>query len=158
MPRLNRREIEIVLLSAVRSIFRTYPSCEWEDLVSQAWLIVTEEIEGYDGGRGASLKTYLHNTISNKLSDYVRRVVLKELNLNGRRVHTNVYDCGVPDCTSQVEAKDLMDKMYNGRHGVSRDILDCMKDGMTQAETSLHLGISRQRVSNLLAKVRGVVV
>jgi RNA polymerase sigma factor (sigma-70 family) len=155
--RMSRGEIEGILIAAVRSVYRKYPSCEWDDLVSQAWLIVTERIEGYDKSKGTSLSTYVYNTISHHLSNYVCRVVLKELNLNGRRIHVDGMDCNVSDCTSQVEARDIVEKLYAGVSGVSRDILLLMEEGYTQGEVAEELGISRQRVSKCIQGIREVV-
>lgn len=152
---MNRKAVEQQVLSAVRKVYQAYPSCEWDDLVGQAWLIVTEEIGEYDPKRGASLKTYIHQTVHYKLQDYVRRVVLKELNMDGRRIHTDVYDSGVSDCTAQVEARDLMDQMLTKSSGVSRDILTLMfEEGLNQSEVAERLDISKQRVSQLVTKVK----
>ena len=150
---MTRKEIEAVLLAAVRTVYRTYPSCEWDDLVSQAWLIVTERMGEYEKGKG-TLKSFIFKTIQYRLGDYVRRVVLKGLNMNGLRVHTTQYDGSVPDCTSMVEARDVLDKLYAETTGVSGDILELMDQGFTQREVSEKLGISQQRVITLLKRIR----
>lgn len=151
---MNHGELEPTILNAVRYVYRQYPNCEWDDLLGQAWLIVTEEIDKYDKLRGATLNTFLYNQIIGKLSDYVRRVVLKELNLNGHRVHITQFDNAVNDCTEMIEARDRIDKMYHRAQGVSGDILVLMGHGLTQVEIAEALSISRQRVSSLIKKIR----
>lgn len=150
---MNRKDIEVVLLAAVRTVYRTYPSCEWDDLVSQAWLILTERIDEYDKDKGTT-KSYIYKTIQYRLGDYVRRVVLKELNMNGMRVHTVMYDTGTPDCTAQVEARYTLERLYEETTGVSRDILVLMEQGFSQAEVAKELGIKKQRVAALINRMR----
>lgn len=151
---MKSKEIEKIVRSAVKVTFHQYPSCEWEDLEAQAWLIVTECIEGYDPAKGATLGTYLYGAISYGLSDYVRRVILKELNMNGLREHADYYDADIPDIADQVEAKMTLDAIYESSDSVARDILDLMAGGCTQSEVAKQMGISRQRVSQVLMDIR----
>ena len=151
---MNAKEIEAVVRGATKRIYHQYPQCEREDLEAQAWLIVTEFIGDFDASKGASLTTYLYNTIEFKLSDYIRRYVLKELNMNGNRVHADHYDADIPDIAHQVEAKMMIDKIMESADKVSRDILQLTMAGFTQTEIGKMVGLSRARVCQILTSIR----
>ena len=151
---MNANEIKIVVRGAARRAYHQYPQCEWDDLEAQAWLIVTEFIDDYDDTKGASLTTYLYNTLEFKLSDYIRRYVLKELNMNGNRVHADHYDADIPDIAHQVEAKMMIDKIMESADKVSRDILQLTMAGFTQTEIGKMVGLSRARVCQILTSIR----
>ena len=151
---MNANEIKIVVSGAAKRACHQYPQCEWDDLEAQAWLIVTEFIGDFDASKGASLTTYLYNTLEFKLSDYIRRYVLKELNMNGNRVHADHYDADIPDIAHQVEAKMMVDKILESVDGVSGDILKLTMAGYSQAEVGKMVGLSRARVCQIPTSIR----
>ena len=151
---MRNSEIEAILITVVQRVRREYPDVEWEDLVAQGWLIVTERIGEYDKGRGASLSTYLYNTLYGWLRTYVQRDVLRHQNMRGLRVHVDYEEQSVGTKEAQVDARMTMERMLTVESGVARDILQLMMKGNTQSEVAALLGISRQRVHEVLKEIR----
>lgn len=146
--------MEGILMSVVRKTYQMYPDLEWDDLVGQAWLIVAETVDSYDSTKGTSLSTYIYNSISYGLSDYARRVVLKELNLNGLREHADYLEATTEGYEDRMIAKLTLESMVQRETGVSRDILQCLINGMSQSDIGRHLGLSKQYVSQVIGKIR----
>jgi RNA polymerase sigma factor (sigma-70 family) len=150
--RMNRALMERLIRSIVRRLQCEYGGTEWDDLESQAWLIVAEKIDGYDKGRGASLSTYLYGQVEGELRHYIERVVLRGLHLNGRRIHMDqIPDPGRPD---GVDAKIMLEQMVSLETGLDRDVLLCMIGGKDPTETAKELKVSRQRVNQILLRIR----
>ncbi len=153
---MNSKEIESTIKGVVRSIAQKYPNVDWEDMEAQAWLIVTESVPKYDRTRGVSLSTYLYGAIWYGLQDYLRRNVLQEENLNGLRDHIDYQEevVGTKDYTSAAEASLVLKKMLEESSGVPRRVLELMLQGSTQSEVARELGVSRQRVSEIIMELR----
>ena len=152
---MTSKNIEALVVSRVRHIYMEYPDLEWEDLIGQAWLIVTEQIGGYDKTKGAALGTYLYHKLQGGLSDYARRVVLRGQNMQGMRYHGEYAEQGTEgSIEDQVEAKMELERILDGEEGVSRDIVELMMQGYNQSECADTLGISRQLVSYHLTRIR----
>ena len=151
---MTSKDIEGLLKNIVRKVFNEYPDLEQEDLLSQAWLILTEKMSEYDKDKGA-LSTFIYLKVYGGLRDYVRGKVLHELNMNGHRVHTNeYYTASVQGPEDRVEAKLVVDNILEGESGVARDIILLMQKGYTQSESAVLLGTSRQAVSQAMVNLR----
>jgi len=151
---LRHKDYERLISGVVARLYKQYPNVEWDDLESQAWLIITEDIDKYDGKRGASLSTYLYGRILGRLQHYIQRVVLKEYNMNGMRDHAVYLEASHESHEAAVDARLDMERMLEGEEGTTRDLIGCMMQGYTQSEAAVEVGISRQRASKLLLKVR----
>lgn len=149
---MEREDMEKMIRSIVRKLRATYPDTEWDDLVSKGWEIVSEKIDGYEKGRGASLSTYLYPQVEGGLRKYIERYILKEHNMHGYRQHINT----IPDIPidSSMDAKIMLDQMVSLETGLYRDVLLCMIGGLTQAQTADKLKVSQQRISQILQSIR----
>ncbi len=150
---MRAKDIERLIKSVVNKVYKMYPDVEWDDLVSQGWLIVTEKIGRYDKDRGASLSTYLYHQIQGGLQDYIQRVLLKELNMRGMRVHGEDAGASV-DIQDQVEAKLTVESILKRSKGTSRLVIASMMRGNNQTEAARDIGISRQRVGQVIKEIR----
>lgn len=150
---MTAKDIERLIRSVVRKVYKMYPDVEWDDLEAQGYLIVTERMSGYDKDRGASLSTYLYHQVLGGLRDYVQRVLLKELNMRGLRVHGE--DAGASsDIRDRMEAKLTTESILRRSKGMKREIIEEMLTGSTQSETAKALGVSRQYVSKIIKEIR----
>lgn len=150
---MNHNQMQALIRSIVRKVLMEYPDVEADDLESQAWLIVTERIGEYDKSK-ASLSTYLHHKVYGGLRDYIRRVVLKELHLNGMRSHSDWQELSSPDISNAMEAKLTIEHILENATEPERKILELMMDGLAPYEVAQELGVSRQYVSQVLMKLR----
>lgn len=152
---MKQLELEALIKSIVKRVFRQYPDIEWDDLEAQAWLIVTEQIDRWDITRGCSMATFLYHMIYRHLQMYVQRNVLKEYNMNGHRDHIDYAEevYGVAE-SKRIDAKVTIEKMYNESKGVTRKVLYLMAQGYSQEEVAERLKVSKQSVSQVLVKLR----
>lgn len=151
---MTSKSIGKLIRKVAHQMMRKYPSVEFDDLESQGWLIVTEQIGEYDKSRGASMSTFLYSRLRGHLSMYIKRKLLKELNMNGLRDHSEYHEVSIPSCEDRVEARIQIEEMVEASSGVAKDVLLLMLKGYNQSEVAEHLGISRQRVAKILQGVR----
>jgi RNA polymerase sigma factor (sigma-70 family) len=151
---MNGTQVDALIRSVVYKIYKMYPDVEWDDLESQAWLIVTEKIDRWDP-EIASLSTFLYPVIHGYLQMYVQRYVLKELNMNGHRSHVDYAEesHGYSE-EGRLDAKMQLDRMLEESSGVSRDILKLMLQGYNQSEVAEQLGFSKQYIGQVLRDLR----
>lgn len=152
--RVDGKDIEKILRSVVRRVHYMYSSLEYEELEAEAWLIATEAIPVYDRERGASLSTFLYSRIKVHLKMYAERVLMKQGTLNGHRVAGEYDGVADGDLEDKIDARLQIERLIRSTDGVSRDILIEMSKGSDQVQVAETLGISKQRVSKLLKRVR----
>ena len=147
-------DVEGIVHGVATKLWKQYPQTELDDLVAQGYLIVTEKIELYNKRKGTSLETYLYNTVQYGLSDYIRRYVIKEDTLGGLRMDCEEDPAGRGICR-QVEARIDLEGILESLEGDALTATIMLAEGYTLQEIGNHLGISKQRVSQILTKVRG---
>lgn len=151
---MEAKDLSALLKTAVRYVYSRYPDVEWDDLESQAWLIVSESIGSYDNTKGTTLGTYLYGRITYGLQDYIRRSVLKEYNMNGLRDHSDYLEAETRGFTDAAEARMDLQSLISRTSGVARDILQLMAKGYNQLEVAEELKVSRQYVNTMLQQIR----
>lgn len=151
---VEAKDLSALLKTAVRHVYSRYPDVEWDDLESQAWLIVSESIGSYDRAKGTTLGTYLYGRITYGLQDYVRRSVLKEYNMNGLRDHSDYLEAETRGFAEGAEARMDLASLISRTSGVARDILQLMSKGYNQQEVAEELKVSRQYINTMLKQIR----
>lgn len=151
---VEAKDLSALLKTAVRYVYSRYPDVEWDDLESQAWLIVSESIGSYDKAKGTTLGTYLYGRITYGLQDYVRRSVLKEYNMNGLRDHSDYLEAETRGFTEGADARMDLESLISRTSGVARDILQLMAKGYNQQEVAEELKVSRQYINTMLKQIR----
>ena len=152
---MEAKDLSALLKTSVRHVYQKYPDVEWDDLESQAWLIVSESIGSYDSTKGTTLGTYLYGRITYGLQDYIRRSVLKEYNMNGLRDHSDYLEAETQGFTDSADARMDLESLISRTSGVSRDILLLMAKGYNQQEVADELKVTRQYINNTLKQIRG---
>lgn len=150
---MTSRQTEKLLRHVTKQVYMMYPSVEWEDLEAQAWLILSERIGDYDKSKG-KLSTYLYSTIKGHLQNYIQREVLKEQNMNGLRVHTDLPELTSPSPAPQIHARMEIEELKERLSGTSLRVVEEMLKGKTQKEVAEDLQISKQRVGEVLKMIR----
>ena len=150
----KRMNLRVIVTASAQRVHDMYPdSCELDDLISQGYLIALEKVDLYDNQRGASLSTYLNRAVEYGLSDYVRRTLIKEDTLGGLRVDVE-GDVGSGDISSQVEAKEALSKLLCGLTGKQKVCIEMLSQGYSMREIGEEVGLSKQRVYQLIQEVR----
>jgi len=151
---MTGKDIDKLINSLVTRVLYSYPEMERDDLQSEGHKILSESIDYYDKSKG-SLSTFITFKVFGGLRDYAKRMISRDLHMRGMRVMGIPYDAiTVPGPEGTVEAKITLEAILTSTSGVSREILDLMSKGYTQAECARELGISRARVTQLLKKIR----
>lgn len=147
--------LKTAVISSAKRVYQIYPEyCEVDDLIAQGYLIALEKIKDYDKNRGASLNTYINRVVEYGLHDYVRRCLIKEGTLGGLRVDVEA-DSDTVDVSRQVEAREGLKVLLEHLSGEKKVVAQMVGEGYSLREIGGWLGISKQRVCQIIQQIRG---
>jgi len=142
--------IDKLVSTVVRKILMYNKSADRDDLIGQAYLIVTEQIPKYRKGLGNSMYTYLYGQVFGRLRTYVSRDNNKHMyGLEGmRRVSEEALDtCSY---TEDVDTRIDVENFLSGLTEEDRRVALMLSEGCTYREIAEELNVSISSITRRL--------
>lgn len=144
-------ELEKLVRSIVRRVrMEVEDELEYDELVSEGYLIACEAMQTYDLRKGAKISTYIYQEVYGKLRNYVSRDILKHQYGNGSRVDMKE----AMGATYEDDLETAMDLQLFREKLTEEDgmLFDLLKDGYTMKQIADILGKSASYVSKRVSK------
>lgn len=151
---MTGKEIDTLVRSVVKKLVSEM-SCydvDREELVAQGYLIVTEQIDGYDKSRGTALRTWLYTQLYNRLKNYIVRYIYS----NTERAKVPLEDLigESIDTRDEVEARLIISKLLSSCSERDRLIIGYLLEGLTYDEIAEKMSISKSTITYSMGKWR----
>lgn len=148
-------DLEVLIKGIIRKIANEYNGfpLDKEDLLSEGYLIATEQMLNYDYTKGASVETYLYTQVLGRLRNYVSRVELKAT--YGTEVMQRVSMENVDREVSTSIDLDTNMALNEFRLSLEPDervVFDALRVGYTYREISSGLNISTGYISKMVRR------